>query len=125
MSNELDLDQVEELVAAEARADQARIKAEKEAEGFKRVRDTIREQLARLMGDHEVGLIRNQEVLRRVSSNQFAHARFRDENPDLYEQVKTVEIKDVVDREKLAAIAPEVYAKYLGTRWTNTYGMTS
>lgn len=118
--SEIDLTAIQELIVAEKRADQARIAAEKEAAGYKRVRDQIRNQLDRVMGANEVGLVGNQEVLRKTLSEQFAHARFREENPDLWDLVKVVETKETVDVDKLKQISESTYEKYCTTRWTNT-----
>lgn len=117
---EIDLSLYSSLVEAEARADQARKLHEAEAAKFTRARDEIREQLALLMGDATVGLVNGHQVLKRTPSRQFAWARFRSENPDMWEEYKVPKLTYEVDTDKLSAEQPDVYNRYSGTRWTNS-----
>lgn len=116
---EVDMTQFAHLIEAEAKADAARRAAESEADKYERLRDDIRDQLAILMGKHDVALVDGKEVLKRTVSKQFASARFRDENPDAYEEYKVAELKYTVDTAKLREDLPEVYQRYVTTRWTN------
>lgn len=116
---EVDITAIRSLVEAEAKANAMLRKLKSEQDKMTRVRDQIRAQIARVMGDNEVGLVDGAAVLKRTQSSQFATAKFRDENPDLYDMVKTFEMTEKVDKDKLAQVAPEVYGKYLTWRWTN------
>lgn len=118
--SEVDLTAVRDLVTAMARADAEIRRVKQDLDKLTRLRDQIRDQLSRLMGNNEVGLVNGAAVLKRTTSKQFATAQFRTENPDLYELVKTYDMKEIVDTDKLVQIAPSVYEKYLTVRWTNT-----
>jgi len=119
--NEIDLTLYKSLVEQEKVADLARIRAEKDAEAAKRVRDQIREQLEKLMGPGDgEALVDGVSMLKKTVSGQFAHARFKTNHPDLYDQVKTYDYVEKADTEQLRIIAPDIYAQYLTTRWTNS-----
>lgn len=121
MSNEIDLTLYQSLIEAEARADDQRRIHEAEAKRYERVRNEVREQIAKLMGDATVALANGKEVLKRTPSKQFAWARFREENPAMWEEYKVPKLGYEVDTDRLRAELPEVYERYSGTRWTNTY----
>jgi uncharacterized protein YabN with tetrapyrrole methylase and pyrophosphatase domain len=116
---EIDLGAFASLVQAEKSADDSRRFHEAEAKQYERVRDQIREQLAKVMGNAEVGIINGKEVLKKTSSKSFAWARFRDENPDIAPEYTVSKLVDEIDKERLAKELPNLYARYCTTRWTN------
>lgn len=123
--SEADLTQIKVMLQAEARASAELRALDAQKDKLTRAREQLREQIARLMGSHTVGLVNGTAVLKRTTSKQFAKARFRDENPDLYDLVKTYEMTEVVDQDKLREMAPEVYQQYLTVRWTNSIEVDS
>lgn len=117
--SERDLTRFAELVQAERAADDSRRYHESEAKGYERVRDTIREQLAAVMGDADVGLINGREVLKKTVSKQFAWSRFASENPDIAKEYTIPKLVDEIDKDRLAKELPDLYARYCSIRWTN------
>lgn len=118
--SEADLTQIKAMLQAEARATKELRASKAYQDKLTRARDQLRDQIARLMGSHDVGIVDGTSVLKRTVSQQFAKARFREENPDLYDAVKTYEMTEVIDVDKLKEMAPNVYQEYLTVRWTNT-----
>ena len=114
------LTQIKPMLEAMARADLRLRQLRAEKEKIERAREQIRTQVARLMGNHTVGLVDGVAVLKRTTSKQFATARFREENPDLYDLVKTYEMTETVDQDKLKQMAPQIHEQYLTVRWTNS-----
>ena len=119
MTDVVDLTIIEPLILAHRRARNAEAQHKQEAEAYARRAREIEEQIAKVMGNARVGLVGDKEVIRRTPTTQFASALFRTQRPDLWEQVKTVEIKDVIDFDKLKQIDPEAYAEFQVTRWYN------
>jgi len=118
---EIDLTLYKSLLEQEKMADLARIRAEKDAERYARVRDELRAQLEKLMGPGDgEALVDGVSTLKKTVSAQFAHARFKKNHPDLYDQVKTYDYVEKADTEQLRIIAPDIYTQYLATRWTNS-----
>jgi hypothetical protein len=117
--SEIDLSAYAQLVQAEKSADESRRYHEAEAKQYERVRDQIREQLARVMGTAELGIINGKEVLKRTTSEQFAWARFRTENPDIAAEYIVPKLVEEVDKKRLASELPDLYHRYCTVRWTN------
>ena len=121
--SEIDLSNFRMLVEAEANADTARRFHLAEAKKYERVRDQCREQLEKVMGVCEVGLIDGKEVLGRKLSEQFAPARFRTEHPDIAEDYIVQKITDELDVDRLRKDLPDLAAQYFTTKWTNNWGL--
>lgn len=116
---EKNLDVIKPLVLAHAKARATKKWHEAEAARNDRVAKEIEEQIAKVLGDADTGIIDNAVAIRRVPTSQFAIAQFRSKYPDLYEEVRVPVIKDDVDKDKLKQIAPEVYGEFATTRWYN------
>lgn len=116
--SEIDLSHRADLVLAARSADERRRFHLAEAEKYERARDEIRDELAREMGDAEVGLVNGKPVITKKESMQFAVAKFREAHPDIFEAYKRLKVVDDLDKAKLKAELPEVFAEFAVTRWT-------
>jgi hypothetical protein len=117
---EADLSEWATLVEEEFTADQARRFHEAEAKKYERVRDRARAQLSEKMGDAAIGVINGKPVLKRTTSKQFAHARFRERYPDLYSDYLVPKLEYVLDMDKLRTELPRLVEEFSSVRWTNT-----
>lgn len=113
------IDVIKPLVVAHARAKALKKEHEALAARHDRAAKEIEEQISKVLGDADTGIIDNAVAIRRVPTSQFAIAQFRTKYPDLYAQVKFPVLKDDIDRDELKRIAPEVYAEFCLTRWYN------
>lgn len=117
--SEIDLTEAAALVEQEYALDQTRRFHKAEAEKYERARDEVRKDLARLMGVHDVALVNGKPVLRRTLSKQFAHSRFRDAHPDIFDEYKTPHLEYVLDMDRLRKELPDLVAQFSTERWTN------
>ena len=116
---EKDIDIIKPLVLAHAKARATRKFHEAEAARHDRVAKEIEEQISRVLGDTNTGIIDNAVAIRRVPTEQFAVAKFRAKYPELWEQVRVPVIKDDIDKDLLFKIAPDVVAEFSTIRWFN------
>ena len=119
MPTEVDLTHVRDLVKAERDADAMRQHHEAAAKDATRARDQIRAALAKVFGDADEGVIDGKVVLRKTDTEQFAHARFAKDYPDLAKQFEVPKLKYVIDTDNLRKADPELFAKYATSRWYN------
>lgn len=117
--SEIDLTRYADLIEAERAADTERRAHEAEAKRYERIRDDARTRLAQLMGIHDVGLVDGKQVIRKTPSKQFAHARFRESHPDLWQDYVVPKLEYVLDMDRLRAELPQLVAEFSTQRWTN------
>lgn len=122
---EKDITMIEPLIVAMAKARDAKRHHKAQADKYERLEREIQEQVAKVLGSAQVGVVRGQAVIRHTLSSRFSPAQFRQENPDLYQQVVRMEEKEVVDTDLLRSIDEDMYKRYLVPVWTNNYEVPS
>lgn len=120
-STEIDLKNHRDLVKAYFNAKELQRFHEGEAEKYaKAARDIADRALAKVFGDATDGYLDGKLVLRRRQTTQFASARFAKDYPDLAKEFEEAELKYVIDTGALELAEPDLYKKYLTTRWYDT-----
>lgn len=118
MSTEIDLNNHRDLVKAYTEAVAMRRKYEAEAAKYaKAAKDIADKALSKIFGDATDGYLDGKLVLRRRETTQFAYAQFTKEHPGLAKQFEEAQLKYVVNVDALEKAEPELYKKYLTTRW--------
>lgn len=115
----VDVAQLRKLLEQEAEAAKKVTDYKRTAEQWKVRRDRTRQAIIAAMGGAPKGVIDGEEVVTVGRRDQFAHARFISENPDLAKLYMRERTEAYLDVEALNLLEPELAAQYWGTTFTN------